>query len=175
MLWASYCEPVNHHKNVLGSRYRRAMIRTWKWPVSGVNDSRVECLESSWGPRGFFFFFVYLSKKKSGYLNVTFDQLKWNRIKTEFFSYTGCISGPGSQTILDRAPHRAGPSSQWLYWMALSDRTPIPGFTVLWFYRYWLGFLFLLFFFLAVAAGELCWKEFWVEVWTGWGRGLSLS
>ena len=74
--------------------------------------------------------------------------------------------------MLDHAPHRAGPSSQWLYWMALSDRTPIPGFTVLWFYRV-LTWIF--FFFLAVAAGGLCWKGFWVEVWTGCGRGPGPS
>ena len=80
MLWASYFELVNHHNNVVGSCYRWAMIRTWEWPVSGVNDSGVgctggRCLESSWGPRGFFFL-VHLSKKESGYVNFTFDQLK---------------------------------------------------------------------------------------------------
>ena len=142
-----------------------------KWSRVGCTGGR--CLESSWGPCGFFFFFlVHLSKKKSGYVNFTFDQLKWNRTKTQVFSYTSCIPGPSSQTMLDHAPHRAGPSSQWLYWMALSDRTPIPGFTVLWFYRV-LTWIF--FFFLAVAAGGLCWKGFWVEVWTGWGRGPGPS
>ena len=78
MLWASYFELVNHHKNVLGSCYRWAVIRTWKWPVSGVNDQGwaapvVGALSHPGGHVDFFFFLVHLSKKESGYVNFTFD------------------------------------------------------------------------------------------------------
>ena len=54
------------------------MIRTWKWPVSGVNDQGwaapvVGALSHPGGHVDFFFFLVHLSKKKSGYVNFTFD------------------------------------------------------------------------------------------------------
>ena len=68
MLWASYFELVNHHKNVLGSCYRWAVIRTWKWPVSGVNDQGwaapvVGALSHPGGHVDFFFFFGPSVKK----------------------------------------------------------------------------------------------------------------